>query len=570
MDKLLSKVLRSIRMIKAIYRTLSPERVLVVWISLLLSTLLLFSALMVVNIRHTTVVPSLGGTIKEGIVGTPRFINPVLATSDQDLDMVSLVFAGLTKQDAKGNIILDMADSITESDDKLHYDVVLKSSAKFHDGKPVTSDDVIYTISLIQDPNVKSPYRFLFEGVTIDKTSDTEFVINLKKPYPLLMQALTIGILPKHVWKNLSVDQISLSDYNIHAIGSGPFMISKVNTNSGIPTSFVLIPNKQYTLGRSYLDEIYLVMYQNEKYALQGFQNGEVNRIHGISPDKLSTLDIATSSIETSILPRTFSVFFNPNKLTLLSDKNVRQALNMAINKQAIVDEVLKGYGHVIETPYPFDLDQPTSTYNPEQAKVLLSQSKYIKKNASSTINIDLATANSPEMKAVAEMIKNDWAAIGVNANIQVYEFSDLNQSIIKDRDYEALLFGTITKTPSDLYAFWHSSQRAYPGLNISNYVSNTLDKNLTTLRESDDELERENAYEAVKNEFIDEVPGIFLYVPELIYIANDKATTPLPDVSLDNSSRFLLVNDWYRYTERVWGKTYYQPLVSLLNNIIH
>ena len=383
------------------------------------------------------------------------------------------------------------------------------------------------------------------------------------------MQTLTIGILPKHIWKNLTDEQFSLSDYNIHAIGTGPFAIDTIATNSGIPVSFTLTPNKHYSLGRPHIDQIIITTYQNEKYALAGFANKEVDRIHGIAPEKVSTLDIATSSVETSILPRTFTVFFNPNKQAFLSDKKIRQALNMAINKQAIVDDILRGYGQVIETPYPFDPDQPAPLYNPEKAKNILHESKYLK-TASSTLSITLATANTPEMKTVAEKIKADWEAVGVTTNIQVYEFSDLNQTIIKERNYEALLFGTITKTPSDLYAFWHSSQRAYPGLNISNYVSNTLDKNLTMLREDDNELNRVSAYEAVKDEFTDEVPGIFLYAPSLIYIVNDKVTTPLPDFSLDNSSRFLLVNDWYRYTERVWKFSYYQPLVLLLNNIIH
>jgi ABC-type transport system substrate-binding protein len=94
-------------------------------------------------------------------------------------------------------------------------------------------------------------------------------------------------------------------------------------------------------------------------------------------------------------------------------------------------------------------------------------------------------------MKKVAEMVKVDWAKIGVTANIAIYDVSDLNQNIIKDRDFQVLLFGAITETPSDLYAFWHSSQRTYPGLNISNYVSKELDENLEILRTSPSDEER-------------------------------------------------------------------------------
>jgi ABC-type transport system substrate-binding protein len=141
---------------------------------------------------------------------------------------------------------------------------------------------------------------------------------------------------------------------------------------------------------------------------------------------------------------------------------------------------------------------------------------------------------------------------------------------VIKDREFQALLFGAITETPSDLYAFWHSSQRTYPGLNISNYVSKDLDANLEILRESKDETERADAYDAVRKEFVDEVPGIFLFAPSLIYITNDKNVTTLPLYSYENASRFTLVEDWYRYTDKVWPKTYYKPLLEVIENSIH
>ena len=383
------------------------------------------------------------------------------------------------------------------------------------------------------------------------------------------MDVLTLGILPKHIWNNLTEEQISLSDYNLHAIGNGPYKIKDITTNSGIPDTITLTSNTKYSLGRPYVDTIVLSTYQSEKYLLRAFENGDITRMYGISPEKIETMKIAETSIHTSLLPRTFAVFFNPNKLTPLSDKNVRIALQMAINKQAIVDEVLHKYGKVINDPYPFDEDITPSIYDIDQAKTLLKNTKTLKK-ASSTLDITLATANTDEMKKVAEMIKSDWEKIGVHTTLAVYEVSDLNQSVIKDRDFQALLFGTITQNPSDLYAFWHSSQRTYPGLNISNYVSKKLDTNLETLRTSEDELARISAYDEVKKEFSEEVPGIFLFAPSLIYITNDKVISPLPSYSFDNSSRFTLIESWYRYTDKVWPKTYYKPLLAAIENIIH
>ena len=552
-----------------VYRTLSPEKVLALSILIVISIVLFFAALVSFNQRFLIKVPTYGGEVREGIIGTPRFINPVLASNEQDKDLTILLFAGLTKKDETGAIILDIAQSINKSEDGLRYDVVLKNTATFHDGKKVTADDIIYTINLIQNPLIKSPHRIEWEGVTIEKISDTEITFTLKKPYPLFMDTLSIGILPKHIWKNLNEDQISLSDFNIHAIGSGPYKLDDIVTESGIPTVFTLKAHKRYTLGRPYIETIIISTYQNEKYLLKAYEEKDITRMHGISPEKVVALSVATTSIKTSLLPRTFAIFFNPNKLSPLADKNVRTALQMAINKQAIVDQVLFKYGKTINGPYPFDADVEPSEYNPIKAQELLIKSKAIK-NASSSFEITLATANTDEMKKVAEMIKADWEKVGVTASISIYDVSDLNQNIIKDRDFQALLFGAITESPSDLYAFWHSSQRTYPGLNISNYVSKELDENLEILRSSEDETERNEAYDAVKKEFTEEVPGIFLFSPSLIYITNDKNTSLLPRYSYENASRFMLVESWYRYTDEVWPKTYYKPMLEMIQNSIH
>lgn len=571
MDKKNNTIFRFFSLSKVIklYTSLSPEKVLILWFLCAISFILFFSAIISYNERFLTRIATYGGEIHEGILGTPRFINPVLATSDQDKDLTSLVYAGLTKKDTQGHTVLDMAESISESDDKLHYLVTLKSSARFHDGKKVTADDIIYTISLIQNPALKSPHRIEWEGISVEKTSDESVTFSLKRPFPLFLNILTIGIMPKHIWKNLSDDQISLSDYNIHAIGSGPYKITKITSNSGIPDTFTLQSHSSYTLGRPYVDTIVISTYINEKYLLKAFENRDITRFYGVSPEKIEDLKISPDLIHTSLLPRTFAVFFNPNKATVLSDKNVRAALQMSIDKQAIVDEVLHKYGKVINDPYPFDEETSTTTYDINKAKELLAKNKTLKK-ASSTLEITLATANTDEMKKVAEMIKADWEKIGVHTTLTIYEVSDLNQSVIKDREFQALLFGTITQNPSDLYAFWHSSQRNYPGLNISNYVSKKLDNNLEILRASTDELERMNAYDEVKKEFSDEVPGIFLFAPSLVYVTDDKVNSFLPIYSYDNSSRFTLIESWYRYTDHVWPKTYYKPILAIIQNIIH
>lgn len=566
----LSSFKKKIHSISELHNTLSPERVLILWILSFFSVLSFFAAVVSINSKYLIAVPSYGGKISEGVVGTPRFINPIFATTEQDRDLTTLVFAGLTKKGADGEIILDVAESINESEDGLRYNVLIKDNAQFHDGEDLTSDDVIFTIDKVQNPLIKSPHRVEWEGVTIERVSDKELIFTLKKPFPLFTETLTLGIVPKHVWKNLTDEQISLSDLNIKAIGSGPYKIDSIEAESGIPTKFILSAHKHYTLGRPYVETIELSTYQNEKYLLKALEDKDIQRVHGVSLEKIEALGIASTSIQTSLLPRTFSVFFNPNKSSPLADKNVRKALQLAIDKDRIVSEVLSGYGMAVNSPYPFDQEQVKTEHNTEKARELLLENKTIRTSASSTFEVSLITANTDEMKKVAEIIKSDWEKIGVIATIKIYDVSDLNQNVIKDRDFEILLFGAITQTPADLYAFWHSSQRAYPGLNISNYVSKSLDEHLEVLRSSINREERTAAYNAIREEFMEEVPGIFLFAPSLIYITNDKVTTTLPAFSYDNSSRFTLIQDWHRYTDKVWPKTYYKELLEKIQNIIH
>ncbi len=552
------------------YKSLSPEKALVIFSGIFLAILFFFGGIFVLNKRFVITVPALGGTLTEGVIGTPRFINPILATSDQDEDFVSLIYAGLTKKDKDGSVVLDMALSIDKSEDGLHYDVVLKPTARFHDGEKVTADDIVYTVGLIKDPTIKSPQAVKWEGVSVNKISDSEITFSLKKQFPLFTEVLSVGILPKHIWKSLISEQFSLSNFNINAIGSGPFMIDNIENKDGIPQKITLVSNKYYTLGRPYIDTLIISSYQNEKYLLQALNNGDINRIYGITSNKALTLsNVNEKEIHTMLLPRTFSIFFNPNKKEFLSDKKVRQALNMAINKKAIVENVYNNYGKVLETPFPFDADQGDSTYNVDQARATLLSSKYMK-TSSTTLSITLSTANNEEMRKASDMIKSDWEKIGMSVNVVVYEVSDLNQSVIKDRDFEAMLFASFVEHPSDLYAFWHSSQRNYPGKNISGYASTKLDEALSTLKDNEDPSEILSAYDYIKKEFSDEYPEIPLYSPYLLYINKDESTTLLPNFGGGNSSRFLLVSSWYKNTELVWPKSYYKPFINYLEAIIH
>ena len=527
-----------------------------------------------VNQEFKVNVPAHGGTLTEGIIGTPRLINPVLAISDADRDITELVYSGLIRKMPDGEIVPDLASSYEISNDGLSYTFTLKDDLIFHDGKPLTTEDVLFTIEKAQDQVLKSPKRLNWEGVTVQKIDDKKIRFILKQPYSPFIENATIGILPKHIWKNISSEQMSLSDFNINGVGSGPYKIESIKKDSsGIPSYYKLNSFKKFALGKPYIDTIVVRFYANEKELVQALKSGAVDNINAIDPEYAK--DISKDfQIITTPLPRIFGVFFNQNQSPALSDIAVRRALNSTINRKEIIDSVLYGYGVPAYSPIPKTGKDYVPVYqSPEatdqdkkitEARASLEKAgwkwneekKVLEKKDKKNIialSFSITTADTPELKAAAMLIKNQWEKLGANVEIRIFESGDLNQNIIRPRKYDALLFGEIIRQNSDPYAFWHSSQRNDPGLNIAMYANSSVDKLLETARTTTDEKKRQESYRLFENEISSDVPAIFLYSPDFIYVLGKNLKGVDFGETTITSERFTVVYKWYLKTENVW-----------------
>jgi peptide/nickel transport system substrate-binding protein len=519
-------------------------------------------------------VPTSGGTLKEGIIGSPRFVNPVLAISDVDHDLTSLVYSGLIKITPDNSIIPDLAKNYQISNDGLEYTFVLKDNIFFQDGKKITADDVLFTIETIQDPNIKSPKRPNFYDVKIEKIDDKTIKLSLKKPYSPFLRNLTIGILPKHLWGDLSADQFPLSQYNVEPIGSGPYQISKMQTLQKnmllIPTYYELIPFKKYSLNESYISNLTINFYQDEKTLINAYNNGDIEAINSINPEKITDLKKQSNSeIKTAPLPRVFAVFFNQNQSEVLSYKEVRQALNLAVNRQEIVDQVLNGYGDPLYGPIPKGLidDKSNSSikYDLDLASSTLSKAGWVKnistgiwekkvnKKQTLKLQVSISTLNSQNLVQTANLVKTDWEKLGAIVNIQQFELGDLQQNIIRPRKFEALLYGEVVGRDMDLFAFWHSSQRNDPGLNISMYANSKVDSLLNDARTTMNPTTRVSDFISFESEISKDVPAIFLYSPDFIYIVPNKIQGVQINTIAMPFERFLNINQWFIETNNIW-----------------
>jgi peptide/nickel transport system substrate-binding protein len=552
--------------------------------------------------RFSSEIPTSGGTLIEAATDYSRFINPILARSETDRDIAALVYSGLLKPD-KDRLENDLARSVTKSDNGMTYTVVLKDNLKFHDNHPLTADDVIFTIQRIKDPLIKSPLIGNWTGISVNKIDDKTIEFNLPQAYEPFEQNLTVGILPAHLWASSSADSFDINPLNRKPIGSGPYKIESTRElEPGVISQYKLAAFDGYALKKPYITNYVFDMYKDEDSAIQAAISGKADIISGISIDKLRSNEkklLKGRVLYTPLLPRTYSLFFNQSNSPVLLNAEVRTALNQAIDKEDLIEQVRGGYGTVAESPLPGEsihsdsiasssttstlttaansgtttiVAISTSTTTAEiDSNVAIAQKTLMakgwkkgddgifqkqitlnKKTTTERLSLKISTSNSPELRAIAQYVANAWKNIGAEVSVEIYESSDLSEKIVIPRKYDVLLFGQVVGRDWDLYPFWHSSQQKDLGLNLAMYANKKVDTALETLRSTSIDTVRATAVNSILKEINKDIPAVFLYSPQYLLVMPN-SVQGVDMSSIENSSeRFYQVNKWYMKSRRV------------------
>lgn len=501
--------------------------------------------------HYTKAMPDSGGSISEGMVGEPRLINPLLSqTNDVDRDLTSLIYSGLMKYNEEGKLIPDVAKSYEVSSDGLNYTIYLRDNAFWHDGKPVSADDIIFTIQTAQNPDYGSLQRVNWQGVEMDRINDHTIIFKLKERYAQFVNNLTIKILPKHIWQDIKPINFGLTDLNLKPIGSGPYKFSKLKKDGlGKIREYELRVNEEFYLGRPYIDDIQFKFFDSEDAMIDAYNKNGIENISFVSGPNIKKIKFKRRlNIQELKMPRYFGVFFNQDQAKDLADKNIRLALNHATNKEELISKILENKGEAVHSPMignVLDINNDVKTYSfdIDQANKLLNGKK---------LDLTLTTSTWPELITVANALKEQWAKVGVNLNIEVLPTPEL-QRAIKERNYQMLLFGEILTLDPDPFTLWHSSQRRDPGLNLALYNNKSADKLLEDARKILNPLERAQKYDEFQKLVIEDAPGVFLYNSYYTYGQTkdikgfDSKTISMP------SDRFANIEKWYVETKRNW-----------------
>ncbi|MFA6522419.1 MAG: peptide ABC transporter substrate-binding protein [Patescibacteria group bacterium] len=517
-----------------------------------------------------TEVPAVGGSYTEGLVGIPQLINPLYSmSSDVDSDLSRLIYSGLMRYDTEKGLVTDLAASYTISEDQKTYTFVLRDDARWHDGKPVTIDDVMFTISAIQNPDYRSPLAVSFSGVTVSQIDDQTISFVLNEPFAPFLSLLTTGILPSHLWQNVAPINAATATLNKKPIGSGPFQFEKlVKDTDGNVKSYTLVRNDHFYAGAPYLQELTFKFYASTTEAVDALRN---RNIEGLA--YLPASDVASFEGERDLsiiqprLQQYTALFFNQSRNTTLASADVRTALAMATNKQALVDDALHGLGTAInsfilpgmigeKTDLPvIAFDVAAATAKLDAAGWKLEEGATIRKNGEKTLTLELVTLDSGELVDIAEQIKAQWIAVGAEVNIKIVTSVELQSNILKNRSYDMLLSGELYGIDPDPYAFWHSSQANFPGLNVSMYSNRKADGYIETGRTTTDPAKRAEAYENLQTTVLADLPAIFLYQPIYSFVL----PSHLNGVALSNivvpADRFNAINTWYIKTKKTFTR---------------
>ena len=524
------------------------------------------------NQQHSSTVPTAGGSFTEGIIGTPRFVNPVLASTKTDEDVAALIYSGLMKVDPDGNLVNDAAESIAVSEDGLTYTIKLRKDVYFHDGTPLTAKDVAFTIHLIQNPDLKSPLRGNWNDVTVNQINDYELTVTLTEPYSPFKENFRLGILPSHIWDKLSVSQLPFSQLNTEPIGSGPYKLDKVSRDdTGLIKSYTLIANHK-SVNPPKIDSVVLSFFKNEDELLNAIRNGEIDNTAYLSKKDIKSVLNKNKRLIEEPLPRVFGIFFNQNRSPVLRDKSVRRALSAAIDRQDLVNETLYGFGVPISTPTVFSQPElkstndsaSDSTSTPETVAEILTAGGWTLNDKgiwekeiddeNTELRITIKTRNTPLFDSLLSKITKAWSDNGIIVTTEQFEQTDLVQTVIRPRDFEALLFGLDMSRSYDLYPFWHSSQQDDPGLNIAQYANVEVDNLLDLARKEQSPEKRKELLLKASQIITEDNPAIFLFQTSMTYVIADNINPTAMKQLGRQSDRFYNIADWHAKTESLWG----------------
>jgi peptide/nickel transport system substrate-binding protein len=543
---------------------------LIVLIALLAVAVLLYiqkpAVLQTVKPTQPKIEPVQGGIYTEALVGSLSRLNPLLDSANQpDRDVDRLLFSGMIQFDDRGLPQGDLVDSWGIAPDGLTYNFSLRANAVWHDGQPVTSDDILFTISLLRDEQspLSSDRRDFWNQVEVDRLNDKMIRFHLPEPFAPFMDYLTFGVLPSHLLGDLTYADIVNATFNLQPVGSGPYRFEHLILENGQIAGIVLHSFDQYYAAIPYIDQIAFRYYPDAQTAFDAYQKGDVMGISQVTPEILpEVLKDSKLHLYSGRLPQITMIFLNLNnpQAAFLKDADIRRALLMGIDRQWMIDHILNGQailanGPVFPGTWAFYDGIEQIGYDPDGAIALLKKDGYtipasggdVRAKDGVSLEFELLYPDDELHADLAEAIQQDWARLGVSVLIKAVSYQSLVEDALTPRDYQAALvdLNLMDSPDPDPYPFWHQTQIT-GGQNYSNWEDHQASEYLEQARITIDIEERTRLYRNFQIRFSQELPAIPLYYPVYNYAVSSEVQGVRMGALFDPSERFSTLASWF------------------------
>jgi peptide/nickel transport system substrate-binding protein len=544
-------------------RLLPVRRFVLAWIGgMIILIAVVFIQFINLSSYYQKLKPIPGGVYIEGSLGTYTNANPIYASTDPDQTISSLIFAGLFKTSASGQLVGDLATGYTTSDNGKVYAVHLKPNLTWQDGQPLTSSDVVFTFDTIENPDAESPLFTDWQGIDVSAPNPSTVVFKLPDVLASFPYELTTGIIPKHILGSIPASSLKSANFNtINPVGAGPFSWGAIQVMNGSDPSneevqIAMKPFSGYNGGKPKLDEFIEAIYANQNQLVSAFNNKNLTAMEATTPPPKSVQDKPGVVKRSYILRAGTYVFFKTTD-GVLKDQAVRTALIQAADVPAIINKL--GYStYMVNEPFLMGQLAYNSAY--AQPKFNLSAAKQalisdgwttvkdgIRYKNGQPLTFTLTAADTPENKLVTDQLKQQWKQAGLDLNVALLDPVDL-LSALDEHNYDAVLTSISIGVDPDVFVYWDSAEadiRSATRLNFSEFSNADADESLQAGRTRLDPMLRVIKYQPFLQAWQQDSPALGLYQPRLLYLTNGTVGGLEPEELSTASDRFNNVENW-------------------------
>ena len=547
-------------------------QIVIVVVALVAIAVLLFSQQSSLLPITPEVKPSTGGVYSEALVGSFNRLNPVLDyTNSADQDIDRLIFSSLLRFDDRGLPVNDLVESMGISQNGQIYNISLRENAGWHDGQPLTSEDVVFTVELLRSEDLPLPedMRALWQNVEAEALDENTLQFRLPEPYAPFLDYLTFGILPQHLLGDLSPAEIIDSQFNMLPVGSGPYRFDQFLVEGDQITGVTLTAFEDYYNDPAFIEQFTFKYYPDPEAALSAYQSGDVLGIsqvtNDILPQALQEPNLNMHSGQVPLLSIIFLNLDNP-QVPYFQDVNIRRALLMGIDRQRIINQLNDGqatlaHGPIFPGSWAYYDGIEKIEYDPDAALQILRAAGYaIPASGSSvrtneegqSLSFQLLYPSGTKYEQLAQAIASDWQQLGVEANLQAVDSDELVTTYLDPREYDAALVDiNLTSSPDpDPYPFWDQAQIT-GGQNYSKWNDRQASEYLEEARVELDRTDRTRLYNNVQVRFASELPALPLFYPVYNYGIDQRINGVTVGSLYQPSDRFANVTKWFLIAER-------------------